>query len=440
MESNKQDIVNDQYENYPYPGRNPEDEKKRLSFTSLDDLEVINSLGFKGKLDFDNISVLVAGGGTGDAVIYIAEQLRNCPGARIIYCDLSSASMKIAKERAEVRGLDNITWMNQSFLELDEYLGRFDYINSSGVIHHLEDPEGALKYLKKLLKPNGGVMGIMVYAQIGRTAVYQIQEIVRLISDDSDDLVDKIQITKDVINNAPSTNWWKHCSSFIDDFNSGWDTDIVDMFLHAQDRAYTIPELYEFIENCEMILVDFSMPYRYELTPEACGMDEKIIQILKGKSVKEQQAIVELYSGKLMKHTFFLSNKNNTNAKITDNSNIPFLHNADLNVKQLADAIDQNKYSNVAFTLGKKYKTNFDVGKYTTEIIRNIDGNKTVGEIFAAVSQKFGGKVKREEFDRDFKRFYKSLNQYDLLLLRNKKCKKMLLRDRLHDHVLSMYR
>jgi len=55
-------------------------------------------------------------------------------------------------------------------------LGPFDFINCCGVLHHLAVPEQGLDALLSQLRP-GGAMNLMVYGEIGRTAVYQIQEL-----------------------------------------------------------------------------------------------------------------------------------------------------------------------------------------------------------------------------------------------------------------------
>ncbi|MBY0533687.1 MAG: class I SAM-dependent methyltransferase, partial [Rickettsiaceae bacterium] len=103
--------VQDQYIDYPYPLRNPEDEKTRIILVGNFYLGEINHWVFGGKESFqDNFRILVAGAGTGDAVICYAEQLKNT-NAEIVYLDFSKASMAIAQERAKIRGLKNIKWV-----------------------------------------------------------------------------------------------------------------------------------------------------------------------------------------------------------------------------------------------------------------------------------------------------------------------------------------
>jgi SAM-dependent methyltransferase len=95
--------VKAQYEQLPYPPCNPEDDQHRLMRTWLDSLPMINHYCFAGRQTFQQgFRALVAGGGTGDTTIYLAEQLRNTD-AQIVHLDLSAASIAIAQRRAAIR-------------------------------------------------------------------------------------------------------------------------------------------------------------------------------------------------------------------------------------------------------------------------------------------------------------------------------------------------
>ena len=63
---------------------------------------------FAGRRDFSEpFRVLVAGGGTGDATIMLAQQLADLgAAARIVHLDISLASLETARARAEMRSLD----------------------------------------------------------------------------------------------------------------------------------------------------------------------------------------------------------------------------------------------------------------------------------------------------------------------------------------------
>ena len=201
--------VREQYEDLPYPPRDPRDEKNRLMKTWLDDLAMINHYCYAGRQSFrDQYRVLVAGGGTGDGTLFLAEQLRHTDAA-IVHLDLSQASIDIARQRAQARGLSNITWIHDSMLALPELgLGKFDYVNCSGVLHHLQDPDAGLCALLAVLKDTGA-MGIMVYGQYGRTGVYQMQSLMRLVNQGVADATNKIRNTREVLASLPASNWFR---------------------------------------------------------------------------------------------------------------------------------------------------------------------------------------------------------------------------------------
>src|SRR5258708_36854836 len=95
------DPVADQYEAYPYPSRNPQDEKVRLIDGSPSNLDEVDHYVFAGSRDFRlPFRALVAGGGTGDAAILLGQNLsdRYCP-AEIHYIDLSLTSRPITDAR-----------------------------------------------------------------------------------------------------------------------------------------------------------------------------------------------------------------------------------------------------------------------------------------------------------------------------------------------------
>ena len=150
---------------------------------------MMNRILFQGHQQFGaNFSVLVAGGGTGNSICFLTEQLRNSE-ARLTYLDLSKASMEIAKTRVQLRGLgmDRVKWVQNKIENIPHLnLGMFDYIESTGVLHHLPQPDVGLQVLSQIVKESGG-MNVMVYGTIGRTGIYQMQDLARLINDDISD-------------------------------------------------------------------------------------------------------------------------------------------------------------------------------------------------------------------------------------------------------------
>ena len=58
---------------------------------------------------------------------------------------------------------------------------RFHYMNAVGVLHHLPDPLQGLKTLSRLLTEDGA-MSLALYGSVGRTGVYHLRELARLVA------------------------------------------------------------------------------------------------------------------------------------------------------------------------------------------------------------------------------------------------------------------
>ena len=426
--------VREQYENYPYPPRNPEDEKTRLTLTEVDILEKVNYYCFEGKQSFDNgFRVLVAGGGTGDTTIFVAEQLRG-KNAEIVHLDMSEASINVAKQRAKARGLDNITWMHESLLELPNIkIEKFDYINSIGVLHHLADPVAGLKALKSVLKDDGA-MGLMVYAKYGRTGIYHIQDLMRMVNEGEENLQKQVDNCKSMLTTLPNTNWFARTNHGpnSDHLRYG-DVGIYDMLLHTQDRSYTVPELYEWVESCGLVLRDLlggrgAAIECYE--PETFVKNPELLQKIRSFPKAKQQAIAELLCGIINTHTFYVSTKPRVLPDIGNLENIPFL-------SILLTSTTANPYETIyksleglrnkgavgekiGLALNERYKVRLTYMKHHPDIFKLMDGRKTIGEIFAEVGKTADDKPSNEILSREFEEIFSAFNRYDLMFLRYK--------------------
>ena len=150
--------VKDQYEAYPYPARDPAEESNRLVTGSPSRLLEIDHYLFRGQRDWRRpFRALVAGGGTGDGLVMLTQQLADAGvPAQVTYLDLSSASRAIAQARIAARGLAaQVTFVSGSLLDLPQLgLEDFDYIDCCGVLHHLADPSAGLAALAGALAPD----------------------------------------------------------------------------------------------------------------------------------------------------------------------------------------------------------------------------------------------------------------------------------------------
>ncbi|MBT5192235.1 MAG: class I SAM-dependent methyltransferase, partial [Rhodospirillaceae bacterium] len=308
------DPVRAQYENYPYPPRDPADEASRLIVGSPSHILEINHFLFNGRRDFSQLfRALFAGGGTGDATIMLAQQLADIEAnAEIIYLDISEASKDVAQARAQARGLTNIQFVTGSLNDLPTLgLGEFDYIDCCGVLHHLEDPVGGMSALRGALLPHGG-MGVMLYAPLGRTGVYHVQALVRMMSENTAHDV-KLDIARRTLNSLPPTNWLKR-NPFVGDHTALGDAGIYDLLLHARDRAYSIMEIAELITRAEMRLVTFLDPLRYE--PAIYIQDEELAPRIRAMPAIQRCAFAELLCGNMKTHRFYAVRGDHTESTV----------------------------------------------------------------------------------------------------------------------------
>ncbi|MGV2431961.1 MAG UNVERIFIED_CONTAM: class I SAM-dependent methyltransferase [Rickettsiaceae bacterium] len=422
--------VKDHYQDYPYPYRNPEEEKTRLLALMGEYLGELNHYLYKGKESFKkNFRILIAGGGTGDSSTYMGEQLKDTE-CEIVYLDFSKASMEIAQKRAEIRGIKNIKWINDSILNIPKLkLGKFDYINCSGVLHHLASPDAGLKILQESLTDRGG-MSVMVYGKYGRTGVYQIQEIMKMVNEGVDSRAEEVMNGKTIINSLPETNWYVRGKELLYDHLIYGDIGLYDMFLHKQDRAYSIPELYKFIEDAGLHFVDFfDANERLRLRIENYITDFSLLERIRAMDQSKQQAICEILIGTIIKHSVYLTKeKTSPKATLDDLNNIPYFYGVAGVPQLICDHLKSNTMpvgSSITLTLNNVVLQNVNItipiSQFTHSIFHNMIGEtKSLREIFDAVKKELKQDIKDEELIAECKNIFSPFFATSMMLLRDK--------------------
>ena len=411
------DTVRAQYEAFPYPERDPADEAKRLLEGSPSHLFEINHYIFAGRLDGAKpFRALVAGGGTGDGAIMLAQMLAWWnPRAEVVYLDISAAALEVTRARAGVRGLANMQFIRGSLLDLADFdLGRFDYIDCCGVLHHLADANAGLKTLFGALAEGGG-MGLMLYGELGRIGVYHMQRMLRLIApaggtddargDAGDDDNARLAIAHRLLDGLPESNWLRR-NPYIRDHREGGKAGLYDLFLHSRDRAYTVPKIADLAAAAGLEVSGFIEPAVYDPLDRLAdpGLRARVAEL----PWIERCAFAELLGGNLKRHIFYLVEAGRGGAAVArpdDPRAVPRLR--ETSGPEMARELGGAGRISVELA-GVKFS--YPVSALGVAILVEIDGRRSLEEIQQRLAAAQQGTLDWLAFKAAFDKLYRALN------------------------------
>jgi SAM-dependent methyltransferase len=399
-----------QYETYPYPRRDPRDEAKRLIVGSPGHLLEIDHWVFGSRRPASEpLRALIAGGGTGDATIMLAQQMARTgrPGS-VTWLDRSAAAMGIARARAGVRKLDNIMWEQRSLLDLPQSgLGPFDYIDCCGVLHHLPDPVAGLRALVSVLAPGGGI-GLMVYAPHGRTGVYMLQDALQRLAPPEEAPAARLDVARRVMRNLPATAWIRQNRSFDDHLNGG-DAGLYDLLLNPRDRSYTVPALAALLDSAGLRPACWVEPLRYD--PFVLLPDPKLRARLDGLDPVGRAALAEALAGNMAVHIVYCVRSGDLSERAD-----PFAGDAvpvtrEITGEVLAAGIQRDGTMTVNFD---GLRVPVALPPLAAAILPLINGQRCVADIAAILADRG---TSAESFDRSWRAIFPRLEAINRLLI-----------------------
>ena len=241
-----------------------------------------------------DLDVLVAGCGTQQA----AQIAAGLPEARIVATDISDLSLNETRRLADKAAIGNLT-LEKLPVEASSMLGRdFDLVVCTGVLHHLADPLQGLKALAGVLRSTGS-MHLMFYGRHGRTGVYMMQGLFRMLGIDAAKVSTKdIGRIRDLIEALPPT----HPFGAARDLHPDWrdDEGLVDLLLHVQDRAYTLAEADDLLVAAGLKMQKLLFPGRTD--PMFTPLGNMAATGFSALPAVEQRTAVELYRASVKKH------------------------------------------------------------------------------------------------------------------------------------------
>ena len=245
--------------------------------------------------------ILDAGCGTGVSTDYLCHLN---PGAQILGIDISDGALAVARERLQRSGAEaqvaSLRQEQRSLLDLAGE-GPFDYINSVGVLHHLDQPEAGLQSLAALLAPDG-LLHLFLYADAGRWEIHRTQAALELLRAGTE--AEGLRLGRQLLETLPEGNrlarhhrerWAVDCAA---------DANFADMYLHPQETSYNLERLFAFIETAGLQFAGFSNPEVWDPTRLLQG---ELLDRARSLPARQQWALVEQLDPDISHFEFFLS-------------------------------------------------------------------------------------------------------------------------------------
>ena len=347
--------------------------------------------------------ILIAGCGTSQAARYALRE----PDARVTAIDISDASLRHTRDLRRKYKLENLELHQLPIERVRETSRSFDLVVCTGVLHHLQDPDSGLRALRDVLRP-GGAMRLMVYGSYGRAGIYMMQEYCRLL--EIDPSVTDLQTLSAALKALPPDH---PISGLLRRSKDFWRPEaMADALLHPQDRAYTVPELYAWLDRCGLSFGRWieQAPYLAQCGGLATSPHAARLAALPSR---QQHAAVELFRGTMVSHGFIAYRDD------SDGESQPITFIGDRWRDYVPIALpwtvcvrERLPPGSVAVLINQSHTFTdliLTVDAFEDRLLGAIDGNRTLGEILQIASHE-------HDFERRALRFFERLWAYDQIV------------------------
>jgi SAM-dependent methyltransferase len=390
------------YESHPYPEPIATFEKRLDRYRDPHRRRAQNLLLWPLEKARPDRAILVAGCGTSQAARHALME----PGARVTAIDISETSLRHTRDLQEKHAIRNLRLHRLAIERVAELGEAFDHIVCTGVLHHLSDPDVGLRSLRNVLAVDGA-MQIMVYAPYGRVGIYMMQDYCRLlgVGVTEADLRELGETVQALPVDHPIAGVVKRAKDFARP------DALADALLNPQDRAYSAPQLYDWLDRCGL---EFGRWHEQAPYLPQCGAIGRTPHAARLAALppRAQHAAMELLRGTMDRHSFvaYRDDRKYEAQPIVFEGDawrnfVPVRLPWTLTVKDRAprgvSAVlinPSHMYPDLALFL--------DAGQ--ERVLKAIDGERSAAEILHSVARAIG--------DEEGRQFFKRLWEHDLIV------------------------
>ncbi|GAB4215975.1 MAG: class I SAM-dependent methyltransferase [Synechococcales cyanobacterium] len=257
------------------------------------------------------VRILDAGCGSGVSTEYIAHQN---PTADLWAFDISDTALGIAQARCQKSGAPPVNFRHCNIYDLDESAipGTFDFINSVGMLHHLPDPVKGLQILADKLAP-GGLIHIFIYGEIGRYPIRLMQEAIRLLvtGDPDQSLRNEEELRQGLATGRSLFRLLPEQNPIALQEKARWATENVDdgcfadMYLHPHEIDYTIPMLFDLVQQSGLTFLGFSNPEFWRLE-RFFSHEPQLLARARTLPLAQQYRLIEVLDAQVAHYEFYV--------------------------------------------------------------------------------------------------------------------------------------
>ena len=249
----------------------------------------------------DQPRILDAGCGTGVSTDYLCHLN---PGADVVAVDISEGALQVARERLRRSGaaetVASLRQERRSLLDLGDE-APFDYINSVGVLHHLDQPEAGLQSLAGALAPKG-LLHLFLYADAGRWEIHRTQRALTLLNVGTE--AEGLRLGRELFETLPEQNRLRRHHEQRWAVDCAPDANFADMYLHPQETSYNLERLLRFAGSAGLHFAGFSNP---EVWDPGRLLSGELLERARALPAQQQWALVEELDPDISHFEFFLA-------------------------------------------------------------------------------------------------------------------------------------